>query len=218
MEETSPAEDAGAAAPAAGTTPVNDPPVPNTPARPKSAIRYLHDTLFVLSFGSALLGLSKHPTHAAWPAAWVWPLAAFFVLFRTKAYFDDNASLRREEETVPVPKQPPPTLVAGVLVSIASWILYAAAGYSLFLDQRLSVFLLAVSFALYAGWIVVQRLLAGEAKEYHTAYFCMNVLYIGALYAVFTQHTPWCWGGAFALLVLLALDTWWTGTHGKLFE
>lgn len=193
------------------------------PVQPKTAIRFLNDTLFISNIGSVLVSISRIDTLPSY----TWTMAAqvaFFILFRIKAYLDDNDSLIKSENDVNAGANGKVTWVEvfSAMQMILGWFFYTTSGYFFFTDRGTAFLHLMVAFAIPTIWILVETLAARKMKNYHVPYFVTNVLYMCLLWFGHrsmdgTQGTLNT-AVSFGLVTVLLVDIWWSKSHTKLYR
>lgn len=193
------------------TAALNAAPVPSAPSTPsKTTIRYINDTLFASNFGSILVSLvnfsnemkTKGNGEITYPSGQVLMFGLFFIIFRVKAYLDDNNSLIKKESQVKLnPKgEPNAREKISFIVSFVSWISYSVSGYFIFTNSDYSHLFFLSSLVIFSIWIIVSFIMdikfkkrsggtkVGDAekevdaeKGNHLIYFLANLFYIGIL-------------------------------------
>ena len=182
---------------------------------PKTAARYLNDTLFASNFGSVLVSLvnfSKDDKISnKLPGTGVILFAIFFVLFRLKSYLDDNASFMKKEENVSNNKGKPSVWQKWSLtVSICSWLLYSISGFFIFTNPMRSYLFLGLSFIIFSIWIVVNFWWNKKEEENnHWVFLNANLAYMLVLTYIYFElefgipYLKWVYFGLLAPIIFL---------------
>ncbi|HNR19087.1 MAG TPA: hypothetical protein PKN75_08620 [Bacteroidia bacterium] len=179
-------------------TPSPEAPKPASPSiPPKTTSRYIHDTLFASNIGSVLVSLvnfsNKNSDYLVDAFNSNKPLlvyALFFIVFRIKAYLDDNASFILKEQAATGGVSG--TDKAGFVVFLISWLFYSVSGFFLFTQPPLSFLFLILALIVFNLWIAFCSIFypnnknkegtsSNDKKSNHSVYFTTNLFYIIAL-------------------------------------
>jgi hypothetical protein len=159
---------------------------PLTP--PKTTARYINDTLFAASVGAMLTSANlfgNNPSNSnKLPSTDIILFGVFFILFRIKAYLDDNSGLIEEETDIKksgTANNIGSVRIAGFAISFICWLLYASSGFFLFNKVGLSYALLTLFFLLFTVWMVVKGFWQKHWDRDHLKMLTFNVVYVISL-------------------------------------
>ncbi len=143
---------------------------------PKSAARYINDTLFASNIGSVLISFNFNKDKINWSFNLIC-LIAFFIFFRVKAFLDDNYQIILNENLNE--KNDVGNLERfNFVISIICWFSFSLGGFFIFGNSIITVMILFSFLFVFLLFMLILKIANFKTNGFHNWFIIANFIYL----------------------------------------